>query len=316
MTPTPTRTATALPPDDAIVELGGLGFDLEVDTARQQLYVSVPGNNEVDVISAKTLEVTDRVAFGGERPYGLDLSLDGSRLFVALNAAGAVGVIDLETMATSEILVDEALGDAHTYDVVEARPNRLYVSASPGSSGFAWLTVVRLDENNAATRFGSIIRADPTFLVSPDMRSLYVGEGFSPNSLYAFDITSDEPTYVHEDVHGSVEGTDRMDISPDGSRIYLSSGQILRSDALTQAAQVYSSGVPRVSPDGTRLYMGKREGESFNSLPEIVVYDREALTETSLLRTSCPVSRLEFMPATPQLAVLGTDQLCIVPIDQ
>ena len=118
----------------------------------------------------------DRVAVGS-KPQGIDLSLDGSKLFIALNGAGAVGVLDLETLLTTEIVLGTELGDSRTWDVVEAKPNRLFVSANPSSSGFAWIVMVKLDEGNAALRVADnrIIRAAPVFEVSPDQSFLYIG---------------------------------------------------------------------------------------------------------------------------------------------
>lgn len=307
-----TPTPTPVPPDVAVIELPGTGFDMETDAARHLLYVSAPSSNDIVLVSTETNQVVDTVHMGGQRPMGIDLSIDGSRLFVALNQAGAVGVIDLETLAWTEILVGDATQNSLIYDVVEGKPDRLYVSASPSSGGVAYLALVKLDEGNAASSIqsGGIIRAEPTLLASPDMKFLYVGEGFSPNSLYKFDIATDDPQLVLEDDHGSVSGTDNFDISPDGTRIYLSSGQVLRTASFIQAG-FSRVGVPRVSADGTRLYVGTSGSPGTEGT--VFEYERESLTELRELPTSCSPWHIEEAEGTG-LYVLGDDLVCLVSL--
>ena len=45
--------------------------------------------NQVLILSLENFEIVDRIQFQGS-PQGIDLSLDGTRLFVALRGAGAV----------------------------------------------------------------------------------------------------------------------------------------------------------------------------------------------------------------------------------
>ena len=140
--------------------------------------------------------------------------------------------------------MERRLGHSTTWDVVEAKPNRLFVSANPSSSGFAWIVMVKLDEGNQASRVASnrIIRAGPVLAVGPDKKFLHVGEGFSPASVYKLDIEQETAPIVLEDVHGSIVfgGTKHLEVSPDGSRLYLSSGQVLRTETLTGAGFIGS----------------------------------------------------------------------------
>jgi|GEM_PF-3949020 len=210
------------------IPLGGNAHDMVFDEARQRIYITIPSTQEVLVLSTAPFTIEGRIPFATQ-PRGIDLSHDGSRLFVALNGAGSVGVIDLTNFNVTTIPIGQELGDSRTWDVIEAQPDRLFVSANPSSSGFAWIVEVRLDANNAATRVASnrIIRARPVFALAPDRSFLYVGSGFSPNSLYKLDLALEDAPLVLQDRHGSVSGTDQLTLSPDGSRIHLGSGQIL-----------------------------------------------------------------------------------------
>lgn len=225
--------------DEMIVELGGIGFDMEINEAQNLLYVSVPSRNEIVVISLKYYEVIDRIIVGS-LPHGIDLSQDGYTLYIALNDAGAVAYLDLHTKEVMEVIVEGELGDPRAYDVIEPVLNDVFVSANPGGSGFAWIVRINRDEDNAKSRVADerIIRGDPIFAASPDQQFLYVGEGFTPNSLYKLDITPESAPIVLEDQHGLVSGTDNLDVSPDGSRIYLASGQVLRTDTFFETGVI------------------------------------------------------------------------------
>ena len=95
------------------VLLGGLGADMEVDAARQRLYVSVPSLEQVVAISTETYEIIERVTFETQ-PRGIDISIDGSLLFVALHGSGSVGVLDLETFNFSQVEIGTVLGNPRT----------------------------------------------------------------------------------------------------------------------------------------------------------------------------------------------------------
>ena len=89
--------------------LGDLGADMEVDAARQRLYVSVPSRNQIVVISTETYEIIERVTVG-PGPRGIDISIDGSLLFVALDGASSVVFLDLETFNFSQVVIGAELG--------------------------------------------------------------------------------------------------------------------------------------------------------------------------------------------------------------
>ena len=178
------------------------------DAARQLLYVSVPMLDQIAVISTRTYTTVDYLPIGSRPWGGIDLSLDGRRLWVALFGKGTVAALDLQTLKRSEIDVGGVLGSLATYDVMEGRPDRVFVSANASSSGFSWIAMIKADQGGQAARVAGnrIIRATPVFARSPDPRFLYIGEGFSPNSLYKLDLTQDTAPIVLEDRHGTVEG--------------------------------------------------------------------------------------------------------------
>jgi len=146
---------------EIFLQLDDEGFDMTLDAMRQQLYVSVPSQNEVVVISSVSGLITNRIrtdttaireALGvgtnvlvGTMPHGIDISLDSSTLFVALNGASSVIYVNLDTLAQEQVIIGTELGDARTWDVIEGTPNRIFASANPGSSGFAYIVMIKRD---------------------------------------------------------------------------------------------------------------------------------------------------------------------------
>ena len=244
------------------IELESNGFDMEVDHTRQRLYVSLPEADKIIIISLESFKIIGSVKVES-RPYGIDLNHDASTLYVALNGAGSVAYVNLDSLEVTYVDVGVELGKDSTYDVVEGKPNRIFVSASPVSGVSAWIAMIKRDHGNSTNRVasGRSIRATPTFATDPNRKFLYIGEGFSPNSLYKLDITQDTAPIILEDDHGSVSGTTNADISPDGSRIYLGSaeGQVLRTDSFIQTGQIVVPqrriGSLKVSSDGALVYV-------------------------------------------------------------
>jgi DNA-binding beta-propeller fold protein YncE len=151
------RSAEAIEETEVVIELGGIGIDMEFDEVRQLLYITVPALNEVVFLSTLTYEIVDRVVVGS-RPHGIDLSNDGSQLFVALNQAGSVVILDPDTSDITEVIVGDVVGDARVWDVIEGKENRVFVSANPSSSGLAYIGMIKLDEGNAVVRVASNAR--------------------------------------------------------------------------------------------------------------------------------------------------------------
>jgi hypothetical protein len=198
-------------------------------------------------------------------------------------------VVDLATFNVTQIPIGAELGDPRTWDVVEAQPDRLFVSSNPGSNGFAWIVQVRLDQGNAASRVADnqIIRAAPVFAVSPDAAALYVGSGFSPNSLYKLDLTQPDAPEILEDDHGRVSGTSQLQVSPDGSRIHLFSGQVLGTDDFLQQADL-ETGLVRYGEAPGRFYLAERpDFRGSDAFISVHVYDNDTLLKFDTLNVPC-----------------------------
>ncbi len=286
---------------------------MEVDVARQRLYVSVPSRNQIVVISTETYEILERVTVG-TGPRGIDISIDGSLLFVALDGGGSVVFLDLETFSFSKVVIGAELNSSRTRDVIEGRPGRVFVSAI-NDRGPSYVVMINRDANNAATRVadGRIISSWPVFASSPDQVAVYIGEGFSTTTdwLYKLDIseTPDSgPTagrIILRNVFGSVSGTEKLAVSPDGNFIYTGSGQVLRTNSFIQVGRV-GRGVPRVSDDGSLVYVAQ--------VPDkISVYETATYSLVGSITIPCRMSSIQafdILPNGEDYVILADDSVC------
>ena len=291
----------------APLDLGAGGFDIALDLTRNRVYVSLPARNEIAVVSLDEIRIIDRIALAGS-PQGIDLSLDGTRLFVAIDGSTTVAVVDLDLRSVSSIELGTSTGDSRTYDVVEAAPDRLFVSANPGSSGFSYIAQVRLDQGNVTTRAANerIIRASPVFARSPDQQFVYVGEGFSPNSLYKLSLLDPDAPIVLEDDHGSVSGTDNLVLNASGTRIALGSGQVLRTGSFIEEGRV-TPGPSTAAELSDRLFVAAADGR-------IEAFEFDTLAPAGTVTTSCsfaPTSRVAAFGGDQSFALLQHDVLCL-----
>lgn len=292
------------------IDLGGVGHEMLFDPVRDRIYVSVPSTREVVAISTIDFGIVDRLAFGSGDPRGIALSSDGTRLFVALHGAGSIAVVELATGAIDTIPLTPQLGDARTWDVLEVQPERLLVTSSPGSSGFAYVVQVLLDQGNASSRVASnrIIRATPELAASPDGRFAYVGEGFGPNSLYKLDLDLPDAPIVAEDSHGSVSGTDELQVSPDDFLIHLGSGQLISTMTLAPIGTV-AAGIARYGKTPDVYFVAYYGSSSSGSATEVLVYN--AVTNVAFDSILLPCRRTNF-PRLEDFMVLGDDDVFVL----
>ncbi len=262
------------------LDLGAPGFDAAYDQARDSAYISVPDRNEIAVVSLSGSRIVDRLSLPGS-PRGIDISIDGTRLYVALYNSNSIAVVDIDQRTVDTIDLDDTPGHATTWDVIEGAPDRLFVSANPGSSGFAYITQILLDQGNIMSRVadGQIIRAAPVFARAPDQNFVYVGSGFSPNSLYKLSLMDPDAPIVLEDDHGSVSGTYNLALNSTGTRIALASGQVLRTASFIEEGSV-SAG---------RSVAGTTYNSLFVAGPDDLVeeFDFDTLAQIDSIDTGC-----------------------------
>ncbi len=175
--------------------------------------------NLLSIFNTSTLTLEKEIAIGSN-PRGLTVSDDGSRLYVATDPAIVVMDTATHTMLPS-------LPFDQVRDLVTGADGHLYALTYKPNS-FSGEVVRRIDP---AT--GEVVGTDipishgSQMAISPAKDRLYVGDyGYSPASLYQFDITVDPPQQLWESPHGGLSGSNgqHVAISNDGSFISYAAG--------------------------------------------------------------------------------------------
>ena len=316
LTTTPAAATSPLPVDSIVTPLGAQPNDVAVDVTRDLAYVSLPDTNEIVSVDLVTGAIRTRRTF--TKPTGVEISADSKYLYVALNSSMGIARVDL-TDWSSETVVLPMLGDSRTWDVIEVSPGVILVSANPSSSGFSF--IVRYDFNTATedrVASGRIIRGGPRF-ATDGSGFVYVGEGFSPNSLYKLDLSTPMFDVALEDVHGSVGGTQFLAASPDGSMVVTLGGQKLDTNTFIQVGS-FGLGFPLFNDDGSLLY--SLSYESYTATTSIVVYNPSTTQSLEEWESDCgpktlPSNDMRFTKGvgSATLVVATTDSLCLINSD-
>lgn len=244
--------ATLLNPDV------GLAYDLVLDVPRQRAYLTRHEEATVEAFSIQSGAELWSLPVDGT-PYGASLSLDGAELFVALAESGMVGAVDLETLDVEYIAVAEVTGHTKTWDVLEATPGALFVSANAGVLGDAFIAKVERSDPARAVRVasGEEIEDEPTFLRSLDGTALFVAHESAGNALYRLDLTQPAaPIDLKANGVGDVWwiSTDRA-----GKRIYLGGDQVIDAESLERVGTL-PSGAKVTSLDDSIVFVFNANG--------------------------------------------------------
>jgi DNA-binding beta-propeller fold protein YncE len=230
--------------------LSGGADDFQVDEIRKRIYVSIPGANEVHIVDIETKTIIDKILVGSE-PRGLALSKDNTLLYVALAGSGDVAIINLQTKGITKVDVENQVGDSRVYYVVEGAPNRVFVTGNTGSGAFVYLAMIKTDKGNEVTRVNDEIMRDQSTLQVDYGKFLYVNAN---SYLYKIDVSKDDARVrLVKSFYPSVPGPYHI-VSPDGTKIFLRSGQQLST---TDFATEYTySGSERIATNssGSILY--------------------------------------------------------------
>jgi hypothetical protein len=181
--------------------------DFFVDPSRPYVYAT--SGSSVKVINSSTLAVVASISLPGNG-YGMTMSPDGGKLFIAGGSSGSIFVLDAGTWAALPSLT---VSDSPT-DVAMGLNNRLYVLGSG------------IYQINATTGVstGPNVPADFTYSgalrISPDRKTLYYADfGISPGSLYKFDVSTTNPVTVFVNGTDIGENGEQLALSDDGSMV-------------------------------------------------------------------------------------------------
>lgn len=295
-------------------------FDVEYDSTRQLMYVSLPDENSIAIISYPAWELVDKINVG-MLPQGIDINFDCTKLFVALWTGGAVVSLDLNTYEFATIDVSQALSSTLTYDVVEALPNRVFVSGNANSDYYRiFVALIRTDEGNTVSRIpdstqyqgrANFFNQRPIFPSNPNDSILYIYENGQYGKINLVDTNHSFEQrgawFIQRRVVNQIEE------SPDGSRLYLPNGIIVGTGDMSLIMNLDDQGLSVLNRTGDRLFVGRNIGRYANgrvrdALGFIVSYNTQTFLPIDSLEIDIiDINRMEMMPGDSIIIFLMGD---------
>jgi YVTN family beta-propeller protein len=229
------------------------------------LYIVNQGANSVSVIDTMTGEVKATIPVG-DMPYGVAISQDGTRAYVANIAASSNSVSVIDTDPSSPTYNNELcripVGGNPIGVAVTPDGSRVYV-AQLGSSD-----VAVIDAASCAVMSPTIPVGAPSaaggIAITPDGTRAFVATGFFSGTVAVIDTDPTSPTYntvlTTIQVGAFPAG---VAITPDGTRAYVTNGgsnsvSVIDTASNTVIITIPMAGGPfgvAITPDGTRAYV-------------------------------------------------------------
>lgn len=287
--------------------------DLAVAPARQRAYVSLPERNEIVVVSTQSWQEVDRLGVGS-KPGALDLSPDQGALYVALNFGGAVAAVDLGTRDVARIETATAHNVSHVHEVA-ASDGRLYVAPFGGPTD-SYLVEVNRAGGNLVGRIGGplVMRARAPIVTSSDGAFLYTTQPLPTggNRLYKLDLSlPGSPVVLTRDLTTLGEDdTSRLVLSPNGQRLVLPDGQVLRTSDFAEIGRIPSARSHAYSADGAILASLR--------ISSFAIHQADSLITLRTMPHDCPStpeSVLKHVPPGSLWVATTRDGICAIDVD-
>ena len=237
---------------DVIIPINSTLSDLVADPIRPYFYVSDSGNNAVLMISTENNTV-EKSIWVGSNPKDMDISSDGSALYVALSGASDIAVVDLETQTKTDTIPLSFT----PHSLATGKKGRLYVGM--GSE-------TKIINTTNKTIVGSL-SGGGVLEITSDRNTLYTWDyGHSYPNIYKWNVTTDIPVLNRSGhvIGGGCGLFVQMKLSPDDSQAYFTSGSsddgiipVFDTTSFTLEGQLQLEWTPiaiALSPDGSKVY--------------------------------------------------------------
>lgn len=241
------------------------------DPVRPLIYTVNYQTDILAFVDSSTSEVVRSVTLG-QGPTSIDMSQDGSLLYVAVSEGDCISVVDIEL---GTVVRDIDLGFS-PFSVTVGRPDRLYVSSVDDNH---WRVV---DEADGTVR--RTVTEIYTHLLdaSPDGgRLLVITCGISPTKVNLYDISTDNPVLTASDDHDLGDNFQQHEADWARNVLYMANAAPYGLELVSLAdlsrtgflqERLYTRGVA-LTPDRSMVFS---LGSSFYS-SEVWVYDTDTL---------------------------------------
>jgi hypothetical protein len=293
---------TATVPAISVIDVGSMIHDLEI--SGDSLWVTLPNQNRVAEIDPASLAERRRMLVGSQ-PKGIDRLEDG-KLAIALDKATGYVEVDPITEGRHTVTLP-LLADPETFDVAAIPGNDVLVGTFPLGN-----QVVRVDRDDdwSSTKVASGRHSawSPRFGVAGE--TIVVGSGDSVVQRLDPDDPA-LPVVATSKSTDNLTGVRQLVVDPDGSRVHLGSGQVLRSTDLaligTTSRGLPVVGDPLVSYSVQPTSISAHDKVSFAAIRQ---YD---ITACGLGATGTQAA--ELVDGGTAMLVAGGTRICRIQLD-
>ena len=266
---------------------GGFVDDMVYDAKRDLLYVGVPLDNRIVVFSPTTMAASAPITLP-DAPAGMDLSLSGDSLFVAVPSANVIDVFDLtkpsappttiRLSVTDSIASSSGPGFFAPAELRLAANGKLIVVLLNGTPSqdevvevdlATGLQKIRTDARGVAAAVPSQLRSMGR---NDDRSRLYILGG----CVSRYDAATDTFVACQSPL---ITGPDGDTFDATGSYMTFDSGVLDRDAQPLWTADPIDERSPNLalSPDGSRLYLGALQGLTTMRLSDKIMLERMTL---------------------------------------
>lgn len=163
-----------------------------MDESRHRAYVTISSPPSVAVLDTETLSLIKTIPTETE-PFGMTISLDGKKLYVAQYKETDPGliVIDLASFATLPSIPTPF----RTFDIAAGSNNRLFITQL-SSAGIAQIDATT---GSVLAPFATNESLDGRLKISADLKTLFVAAvNYGPPYVFAVDVSGDTPVVLQQ----------------------------------------------------------------------------------------------------------------------
>ena len=269
------RFGVTLPGTGNFVPLAGTGYGSVVaDATGHYAYISNTAQDRVDVVDIIQRRLVGGIAVG-DQPMGLDLSADGTRLYVANRGSATISEIDTSARTVVRSITLPTFADLplQPQDVAYAAGGRLVVANDSASNQLP--PVLRITLATGASKQVALSTGEATLAACPDRMRVIIGE--FDNVTY-YDTATDAGTSSQALIHSN-----SVSCGGGSSTLALAAGTGVYGPTLTRVGTVLSPDGDQAGPgavDPTRAVGYRTEQSHQATTIEVLDLDHMRVTQS------------------------------------
>lgn len=222
----------------------------------QTAYITNLNSDNVSVIDVTTNTVITAIPVGGS-PYGVSVSLDGSKVYVTNRDDSTVSAI---STATNTVIATIGVGRLPQGLIVSPDGSKVYVTSNDGYD--SQVSVIDAFTNTLSDSI-ELLSSCESVCISPDGSTLYINDEYN-GKLTVINTATNLITAAI-----GVPGPSFLAITPDGNKVYVNDyfGDIkvvnTSSGTISSTISNLTSYNMTLSPDGSKLYAS---GDSYHKI--------------------------------------------------